>query len=297
MDLLLGEAACLSAAFLWAAAVAAFRDPIAVHGARAVNLAKCVVATILLAGTLAVVGGASAVAASPRGTLLVAVSGLVGLTLGDTALFAAVTRIGVHRSLLLQTLAPLFAAVAALPLGDRLTPLQVLGGGAVLVGVALVLRPPRSPVVTALEPPLTAVGVVLGVVSAAGQGLGVVIAKAGLEGMSDLTAATIRLAAASLGLVVVGVFTGSLGRVAHLASDARALRRVVPASFFGTYLTMVLMMAGIRLSPAAVAAVLLATSPVFGLLLESVLGRRWPDAPSVVGTAIAVAGVAVLSIG
>jgi drug/metabolite transporter (DMT)-like permease len=72
---------------------------------------------------------------------------------------------------------------------------------------------------------------------------------------------------------------------------------VVPASFFGTYLTMVLMMVGIRLSPAAVAAVLLATSPVFGLLLESAAGRRWPDGPSVVGTVVAIAGVAVLSLG
>ena len=295
MTELLGESVCLTAAFLWAAAVTAFREPIATHGARAVNLAKCLVATVLLAATVAVLGGWSEILAAPRATLLVAASGLVGLTLGDTALFAAVTRVGVHRALLLQTLAPLFTAAVAVPLGERLGPGEVVGGLVVLAGVALVVKPSRTAAASRLQPAVGWAGFSLGVLSAAGQGVGVVIAKAGLDDLGDLEAAMIRLLAATAGLVAVGAVTGSLGRATRLATDVRALRRVLPASFFGTYLTMVLMMAGIRLAPASVAAVLLATSPVFGLVLEAVLRRRWPDATSVVGTLVAVAGVALLT--
>ena len=46
------------------------------------------------------------IAAPTPALLALAASGLVGITVGDTALFAAVVRIGVHRSLLLLTLAP-----------------------------------------------------------------------------------------------------------------------------------------------------------------------------------------------
>jgi drug/metabolite transporter (DMT)-like permease len=71
--------------------------------------------------------------------------------------------------------------------------------------------------------------------------------------------------------------------------------RVLPATLFGTYLAMLLMMAGIALAPATVAAVLLATTPVFSLLLESWVERRLPTATGILGTLLAIAGVAILT--
>ena len=52
---------------------------------------------------------------STSALLYVAASGLVGLTIGDTALFGAVARLGVPRTLLLQTLSPVFAASPMIP--------------------------------------------------------------------------------------------------------------------------------------------------------------------------------------
>ena len=143
---LLGEAACLLAASLWAVTVAMFRGPIERHGARTVNLAKCAIASVLLGATLLALGWGRAFGAAPRGDLLlVGLSGVVGLTIGDSALFASVRRLGPYRALLLQTTAPIVTALLATGLqGERFGPARALGMALTLSGVALVVAPRRG---------------------------------------------------------------------------------------------------------------------------------------------------------
>jgi drug/metabolite transporter (DMT)-like permease len=293
---LLGELACLSAALLWAVSIQLFRDAIDRHGARAANLFKCAFAAALLAATVLATGSWRAFSVTSSTDLgLVAVSGLLGLTLGDTALFSAVARLGAHRGLLLQTLAPVFATAIAIPLGERLDAAQWVGSGVVLAGVMIVLSRDDS---RSGRPAVgIAAGVALGVVSAFGQGSGVVVAKAGMAVLPILPATLLRLTIGAGGLAAVGAVTGSLGRAAAAVRDRRGLPRLALASFFGTYLAMLLMMAGIAWAQASIAAVLLATPPVFGLVVESVLERRLPSTRGVLGTAVAIAGVALLVAG
>jgi drug/metabolite transporter (DMT)-like permease len=288
-----GPLTCLAAAATWALAVLMFRSVIAEHGARVINLCKCVIATVLLTVTVVVGGSWPALACEPLILGWLVLSGLLGLTLGDTALFAAVARIGVHRTLLVQTTAPLFAAALALPLGERLGAHHAGGGVLILLGVALVVAPGRG---AAAGAGFTAGGVLLASLAAFGQGSGVVVAKLGMVEMPVVPATLVRLAAASVGLAAVEAAGGRLSRVSAVVRSS-ALRRVVPASVLGTYLAMLLMMAGIHLAPASVAAVLLATTPVFGLVFESVADRSVPSTAGVVGTALAVVGAAVLSAG
>lgn len=293
MDPVLGEIASLSAALLWATAVVLFRTPIAVHGARTVNLLKCLLGTVLLAATLPLVGGFGQLAdVAGRDLVLIAVSGLVGLTLGDTALFAAVGRIGAHRTLLIQTLAPVFAGGLAAAFGERLTAGQLVGAAVVLGGVAVVVGPLEP--ATTRRRRATSAGLALGLLAAFGQGAGVVIAKAGMEDIGVLAATLVRLGTATVGLGVVAAVGGRLARLGTAVRHPSTLRRLLPASFIGTYLALLLMTAGIILAPATIAAVLLATTPIFGLALESAADKRRPTVVELTGTMLAVAGVAIL---
>jgi drug/metabolite transporter (DMT)-like permease len=295
---LLGTATCLLAAALWAVAVMMFRRPIARLGAPVVNLAKCLVATVLLAITALALGSWRVlIDAAPEHLGWLVLSGLVGMTFGDTALFAAVNRIGAHRSLLLLTLAPLFTAMlAAVLTGERLSPREIIGGLTILGGVILVVTERAERNGTAPVPRGVAVaGVLLGLLGALGQGSGVVFAKQGMSAIPVLPATLFRLAAATIGLiVVVRVMNGSSAVMAWTRERA-AWREVVPATIVGTYLAMLLMMAGIAMAPASIAAVLVSTTPVFSLVLEAVDRRRWPSAIGVIGTLVAIGGVVVLS--
>jgi len=296
MPVLFGEVACLGAALLWAVAVVLFRQPIAAWGARAINLLKCLLATALLLLTAIVFGGLQDLAVARPGHLaLLALSGLVGLTLGDTALFAAVARIGAHRTLLVQTLAPVFAGLLAVTLGERLSGVQLAGAAVVLAGVALVVGLDGGG--SAPERAAVARGLGLAVLAAFGQGIGVVIAKEGMAAVPVLPATLVRLAAASVGLLLVAAISSGFAPLRGALRDGVTLRRAVPAAFLGTYVAMLLMMGGVALAPATMAAVLLSTSPIFSLGVEAVIDGRRPSTVAIVGTLVAVFGVAVLTIG
>jgi drug/metabolite transporter (DMT)-like permease len=297
-----GEAVCLSAALLWAVAVAVFRGAVLEHSARTVNLAKLWLGAALQGLTVLALGQAQVLgAASGRALVLLALSGLIGLTLGDTALFGSVARIGVHRALLLQTLAPVFAAVFAWAWRNSLpSGLETLGAAVILCGVALVVAPRRGgPIPGAAARASTPVvaGLALGVLAAFGQGTGVVLAKEGMTEITFVPASFLRLATAAVGLALCEAARLRLHRLAHLLVAPIMLSRVVPATLLGTYVALFLMMLGIALVPAAVSATLLATSPVFGLLIDTFVYRQPLTARGVVGTLLAVVGVAVLSQG
>jgi drug/metabolite transporter (DMT)-like permease len=310
-----GEAICLFTALLWAATITLFRGPVLEHGARSVNLVKCLLGATLQGLTVLALGrGSDLATASGRALLVLAASGVIGLTLGDTALFGAVARLGVHRTLLLQTLAPVFTALIAWGWRDELpTGLQMAGATVILAGVALVVTPRRgqpapAPVPNGVTVPASIpapggagtpllVGLSLGVVAALGQGTGVVMAKVGMAEVPVVPASFVRLAAAAAGLAVFAATPARMARLGKLVVAPVMLRRVVPATLLGTYVALFLMMWGIALAPAAIAATLLSVSPVYGLLIDKIVFRQPVTARGVAGTLLAVAGVAILTHG
>lgn len=306
----LGIASSLLAAFSWALAVAWFRDPIARHGSWTVSLGKNVLGTVLLGLTTLAAGQVGDLAAaSPEALFWIAASGVVGLSIGDTALFAAVAHLGPHRSLLFQTLGPVFAAVlATIFLGEEQGPARLLGTALVLAGVVLVVWKPRRRRSAALSGDVSgdvagpdaeawpALGISLAVLAAFGQGSGVVMAKEALEEIPTLGASFVRLLAAMLGVVVVMALIRRLRPAMRVFGDAAALRRLAGPAFLGTYVAFLLMMGGIALAPASVAAVLLATPPVFSLFVDARLFGTPITARGVAGTLLSVLGVAILGL-
>jgi len=290
---ILGESACLTAALLWALAVVLFRAPIAAWGAWTANLVKCLLGTVLLASTLALLGGPSAFAGVPiRDLVFIALSGIVGLTIGDTLLFAAVRGLGAHRTLVIGTSAPVFAGLLAAAAGERLSSGQIGAAAVVLIGVVIVVGPGSRTADGVRAATLS--GVVLALLAAFGQGAGVVLAKEGLDTIGALPATLLRLAVGTGGLLVAAAVKGGFGRLERALRDGASMRRMLPAAFFGTYLALILMTVGVALAPATIAAVLLATSPIFSLVIEAVADRRRPTVLAVLGTIVAVVGVAVL---
>jgi drug/metabolite transporter (DMT)-like permease len=292
---LLGEAASLTAAFLWALSVALFRNPVRAHGAPAVNLVKCAIASVLLGATTVAFGQLGLLVSAPsRDLAMIVVSAVIGLVIGDTALFAAVARIGPYRTLLLGTLAPVFtAALAAAWQHEIPTGRQAAGVVLILVGIVLVVMPPRGASAIRWHA-VPVAGIALGVLAAAGQGIGVVFAKEGMQEVPFLAASFLRMVAAVVGLAIVAIPGGRLLRAIRVAGS-RDMGRIGVASFLGAYVAMACMMAGIYYAPAAVAAVLLATTPVFSMFIDAyTLGERI-TVRGVTGTMVAVAGVVVLT--
>ncbi len=109
---MLGEVAALAAAFLWALAALPFSQLGKSLLPLVLNLAKGAIALLLLALTLLVLQRPP-VDLEAWVMVLLLVSGGVGIGLGDTVYFAAITHLGARRALLLETLAPALAALLA----------------------------------------------------------------------------------------------------------------------------------------------------------------------------------------
>lgn len=288
--------ACLAAAALWAIAVSLFRRALDDLGPSAVNVGKCAFASLCFWVGVLVASAPPDLGARAGTWSIVALSGVIGMALGDTLLFVAVRDGGVQRALVLFNTSPVMAAVAAVAIyGETPSAAGWIGMAVTLAGVMLVetdpARPrPRAKTGAAWRTAAAGLG------AAACQAAGILMNRGPLQVIELVPASAVRLSAASLALLVVMLLTRD-GRPALAAlAHSRAWQRIVPPTLIGTVLAVYLMMRGIRDVPVATSAALLATTPVFALPIARFVLREPIGARSIVGTLLAVLGVALLGL-
>ncbi len=123
----IGGAAAIIAALLWAIATVIFHTLGEKIHPTELNLVKCTFAVILMILTTLLLRE-SLPDAGWLPYALLAVSGIVGIGIGDTAYFAALNQLGSRITLLLTVLAPPMAGVLSwLFLGETLAPHRLVG--------------------------------------------------------------------------------------------------------------------------------------------------------------------------
>jgi drug/metabolite transporter (DMT)-like permease len=297
-----GELCALAAAVTWALASILFARIGTARSvpAGAMNLGKLFAAGLLLSLTRVGMGSLGAVADVPAGAgVLIALSALAGLTIGDTAYFACMQTLGVSRAMLLLSSAPVFTTLgAALFLGEQPPP-SALGGIVLTVGgVVLVVFRPADPTAHARIPGATARGVALGLVAALGQAAGSLLSRRAMNlGLDPLAAGAARVVIGGVLLLVLAVAFGKARSWVDALRRDRAWLAVGRAAFVGSYLGIWLAQTGLAKSASVgVAATLLATSPVFALPLAHAMGLERATPRAALGALLGVAGVAVMSL-
>ncbi|MEM9162744.1 MAG: DMT family transporter [Cyanobacteria bacterium P01_F01_bin.4] len=291
-----GEFAALSAAALWALATLLFGRLGKQLSPLVLNLVKGSIAIALILLTLAV--RQQLTTSLPAiSVILLVLSGVIGIGLGDTAYFATVNALGPRRALLMEMLAPPLSALLALvTLQETLSPLAWLGIGLTLAGIAWVITE-RVPTLRQL-PSRWQRGIILGILAALGQSVGAVLSRAALADtvVDPLWSTLLRLAA---GLVFM---VGLLGVRPDLRSGLQPLRSprliggVAIAAFFGTYLAIWLQQTALKYAPTGIAQSLLATSPIFVLPMALLIGER-VTLRAMLGALVALMGVCLLFAG
>lgn len=131
----MGEIAALSASALWATASLMFARLGKSIGPLVINILKCVIALVLMfLVLLALEGRLWPAGLSTFETGMLALSGLAGLTLGDTACFNALNRLGPRRTLLLAALTPPMTAIMAVFVLDEPITVELLAGMVLTLG-------------------------------------------------------------------------------------------------------------------------------------------------------------------
>jgi drug/metabolite transporter (DMT)-like permease len=205
MALPLHELAALGTATCWALTGLIASDAIKAMGAFHFNLLRQVFVSLLLVGVVTVTGGWQGLSLTQLAIL--ALSGVLGILLGDTLNFAAIGRLGPRRAGAVFALnAPMAAILGWIFLAEALPVRAMLGIGLAALGVAMaVLGRPRQNAhrLEALRGTLLP-GALFGLGAALGQAAGSLVARPVMAaGLDPYLASLARVGASGLVMSVL----------------------------------------------------------------------------------------------
>jgi len=309
----LGASAGLLTSGLWTATSIFFTAAGRRLGSTFVNAARIGLAIVLLGVIHRLffsADGSWIPAANWQQVLLLALSGVIGLSLGDQALFTAFVDIGPRLSNLLMTTAPIFAALLAwVALGERLGLIAWAGMLLTVGGVAwVVLERPRD--VPALHTGHRKRGMVLAVAGALCQAAGLMLSKAGMghgwmdesQHLDPQAATLIRMCFAGVGVLPILVAwrlrarrLAAAGKQPWRMGSRRAgLGFVLLGTVFGPVLGVWMSLVAADATALGIAQTFMSLTPILILPYAVLVEREHVSARAIVGAVIAVAGVVLL---
>lgn len=222
-------------------------------------------------------------------------SGVIGLSLGDTFFFQSLVSVGPRLGSLLLSLAPIFGSVIAwMFFGETLTPLQITGIVLALSGIGWVVMSHEEPPDTPHGH--TKRGVFFGVLAGLGQAVGLVLSKQGMFGeFSPFQANVIRMLAATAFTWAWTIFEGRAGAtIAALREKPQVIHLIALGAFIGPLLGVSASLLAVQHAEIGVASTLMALPPVIVLPISYFAFKEKIGWQAVAGTVLAIAGVAVL---
>jgi drug/metabolite transporter (DMT)-like permease len=294
MALPLHELAALGTATCWAATGLIAADAVRALGPFWFNLIRQGFVALLLAGIVLVSGTAMAVSAAQLAVL--ALSGVIGILLGDTLNFAAVARLGPRRAGAVFALnAPMTAILGWAVLGEILPPAAGLGIVLAALGVALaILGRPRSDAhrLESLRGTLLT-GLLFGLGAALGQATGSLIARPVMAaGIDPYLASLLRVGASGAMMAFLAATPLAPARPARLTRGVLVL--TLATAMIGLLLGMTLFLFALQGPATGIVATLSATSPVIILPLLWLRTGQRPSLTSWLGAGLAVIGLALI---
>lgn len=224
-----------------------------------------------------------------------ALSGAIGYALGDVFLFQSFLCLGTQRGMLMMSLAPLIsAALAWVFFGEILTGLQMLGVLVTLAGIAWVITRRNQSIPSIQCNRLQ--GVLFGLGAASGQAVGFVLSKQGLaDNFSPIAGNSIRMLAAVIVLWALASLQGKAGEtIASMRARPKVLGWLATAAFTGPVIGATLSLFALQHTQVGVASTLIALPPVFLLPVSWLVFKEKFDWGAVLGTLVAIGGVALL---
>ena len=227
-----------------------------------------------------------------------ALSGLIGIFIGDTALFACMNRLGPRRSGVLFASHALFSALLAwVFLGETLWGWTLLGAGLLVSGVMVAIawgrRGSETHAWESTRGPL-AVGVSLGLLAALCQSVATLMIKPMMAaGMDAIAASAVRTSASFLAHAALWWAGAQVAQIQQRMTLKTAFHTWASATIaMGVGMTLILQ--ALKTGPANLVGLFSSLSPVLLLPLLWVIYRRRPALGAWCGAAMAVLGSALI---
>ncbi len=302
MDLnLLGQTAALATSCLWTFNSIFFTEAGRRIGSASVNAYRIIMAVGFLCTAHFAFLGSLLPSASSEQWLWIGVSGIVGLGFGDFGLFAAFTIIGPRRSVLIMTLSPIFASIAALlMLGETISLPSMVGITITLAGVIwVILEREQYTIENPISEKLNMRGLFLALIGAIGQGTGLAFAKKGIYHgagtiLNPLSASLIRMIFGAIFVWISILIGGRIGELRRALYNKEGIKHTAAGALIGPFMGVTFSMVAVAYTQAGIAQTLMSLMPIFIIPLVWILYKQKTSLRGMLGATIAVIGVATL---
>ena len=292
-----GEFYSLTVAFVWAGAVVMFRASGVTTPPVALNLFKNTFAVLLLVPTMLLAGTPFAPPGNgwaDAGILLA--SGALGIGVADSLFFASLNRLGASRAAVVDGLySPLIALFAFFYLAEPVGVTLLVAMGLMVLAILLITWK-KDPDDTPISRRDLRTGILYGILAMVGMTAGIVVAKPVLNRADVLWSTTMRLAGGVAFLLLSMGHRPSRRGVGRAFRPGPHWRLLIPASFVGTYLAMMIWIAGMKYTDTSTAGVLNQTSVLIVPLLAAFFLKERLTKRKIAAILLGFAGAAIASL-
>lgn len=302
-----GELAALITAVFWTITALAFESASKKVGSLSVNILRLIIGLAFLSLYGFIFNGSFfPMNASMHNWVWLSFSGLIGFVLGDLFLFQSFTIIGARISMLVMALSPPIAAITGwLLMGETLSARSLAGMSLTITGISLAilgrkgLEESGSTVKNSrfrykLKYPVK--GLLFAFGGAAGQGVGLVLSKYGMDGYDVFASTQIRVLTGVVGFALVITVFGGWKKVATALHNLPAMKSLSLGAFFGPFLGVSFSLLAVKFTSSGIASTIMALTPVMIIAPSAMLFHEKVTLREIIGAIIAVVGVSLFFI-
>jgi len=282
----------LAAAVLWAGSISIYRFWGKGVPPHTLNLLKSTVAALFLGASLLVVRPPAP--AEARTWVALALSGFIGLALGDTAFFAALKRLGAHATSSVFCMSPPLAALLAVfYLGEKLSLKETVGMVCTVgaIGGVLYFGRRNTTFLSELPGKTLAVGALYALTASLANALGLVIAREAFQKADVLWGTFLRMGTAAVALVGMRHLDRPQPALRSVFTGRKQVAALIFAAFSGTYLGVLLLSVGTKYAKAGLTSALSSTFPLWIIPIARIYLKEQVDLRSAGCTLLALAGI------
>lgn len=295
----IAECSALAAALCWSFGGLLSTTPARALGAVRFNRIRLTIVSFVLIGVVLVTGSWRTLGLHTA--LILILSAMIGVFLGDTLLYATLKRLGPRRTgILFTTNAPMTVIVGYFFLGESLPFTTATGCFLIMVGVMMAVfcgrRTLPKHTFEQIQGSLAS-GIVLGLLAAFCQAVAVLIARPIMaSGVDAVAASALRVGAAALALNLLFLIQPTRSDQPVTPMTRRLMVQTGLSGMLGMALGMTLLLFALAHGPAGLVSTLSATSPVLILPILWVATKEKPAPGAWIGAFLAVIGMACIFI-
>ena len=279
--MLLGEILSLGSAITWGISVSLFKIIGNSVSPYILNPLKNTIGTILFVLTTLLVSDISAVnALSTNEALILALSGIIGITIADVLFLISLNILGTSRSAIINTIySPMVIMLAYFILDESLTFADIVGGLMILLSILYLSFNQEKSNISNLNK-----GLIIGILAYSLMALGIIMVKPILNRFSNsiemqLWIIILRLIPGTLLSYITMNFMMKKKEIFLQLSNKKIWPIILLGSFLGTYVGFAMWVIGMAKTSASIASILNQTSTIFiaffgWLILKETFSRK-----------------------